>query len=400
MGLAQQDVSGDPVALSNVSEQANGLTVSWADGLDSFFHFVWLRDCCYCEHCGDSYSSKRFIVPSDVPLDIRPSSLTIGDGGDLTVTWTPDGHQSRYPAAWLRQNRYDDEARAARRHHPILWDATINRAPPVVDFEAARNNDDDRLDFYRKLRDYGFVLVRGGPMEPGFVEEVAMMIGDLGVSAYDRIFDLSPKGKHNTMGNTFRTVPPHTDEAYRFAPPGINVLGCIRPADEGGDSILVDGFHLGESLRGDDPEAFALLARTPNVFHRIHDGQLDQRCHTRMFALDESQNIVGVRIHTRSSGPMDLPADLVEPFYAAYHKLSALMMAPENQARFALQAGDTLIFDNQRVLHARTSFSGADRHLQICNVSREEFHQRLRMLARSMGYADEADQVLAQGVVW
>ena len=398
MGFAQQDVSGEPIALSDVSEQSNGLTVSWADGLDSFFHFVWLRDCCYCEHCGNSYSSKRFVVPSDVPLDVRPSSLAIGDGNELAVTWAHDGHRSHYPSAWLRQNRYDDEARAARRHQPILWDAGINDVPPAVDFDAARNYDDDRLDFYRKLRDYGFVLVRGGPKELGFVEEVARMIGDLGDSAYDRIFDLSPKGKHNTMGNTFRTVPPHTDEAYRFAPPGINVLGCIRPADDGGDSILVDGFRLGEVLRADDPEAFALLARTPNVFHRVHGDQLDQRCYTRMFALDERQNIVGVRIHTRSSGPMDLPADLVEPFFAAYHKLSALMTAPENQARFALQAGETVLFDNQRVLHARTSFSGADRHLQICNVAREQFHQRLRLLARSMGYVDEAEQILAQGV--
>ena len=400
MGFAQQEMSGDPVALTHVVEEAKGLNLSWADGHTSFFHFVWLRDCCYCEQCGDSYSSKRFIVPSDVPLDIRPSSADIDGGDELTVTWAPDGHQSRYPSEWLRRYCYDDVSRAARRHDPIRWNADISGAPPAVDFDAARSHDGERLDLYRALRDYGFVLVRGGPKELGFVEEVAMMIGELGDSAYSKIFDLSPKGQVRTMGNTFRMVPPHTDEAFRFAPPGVSVLGCVRPADEGGDSILVDGFHLADTLRKEDPDGFALLAEMPHVFHRIHDGELDQRSFTRMFALDDRQQVVGVRIHTRSSGPMDLPADLVEPFYAAYHKLSALMMAPENQARFALQAGETLIFDNQRVLHSRTSFSGADRHLQICNVSREQFHERLRLLALSMGYVDEANQILAPGVAW
>ena len=39
-----------------------------------------------------------------------------------------------------------------------------------------------------------------------------------------------------------------------------------------------------------------------------------------------------------------------------------------------------------------------DGFLQICNVARETFHERLRLLAAQSGYADEADMVLAAGV--
>ena len=42
--------------------------------------------------------------------------------------------------------------------------------------------------------------------------------------AYGQIFDLAPKSKIRTMGNTTRPVPPHTDEPFRFGPPGIFVL--------------------------------------------------------------------------------------------------------------------------------------------------------------------------------
>ena len=400
MAVAQTVSSGSVIDVTCVSEHENGLTIAWSDGHESFFHYIWLRDCCECEQCGSSYTGKRFVVPSDIALDVRPQTVDTASDGQLVITWAPDGHRSRFEAVWLRRHCYDDASRKLRRHDPVLWDAGIMAALPEADFTSVRDDMDARLGLYRKLRDYGFVVVRDGPTDPGSVEAVANLIGDLGESAYDLIFDLTPKGKVRTMGNTLRMVPPHTDEAYRFAPPGINVLHCVRPAEDGGDSILVDGFNIAEQLRRDDPASFELLANQPHMFHRLHDGTFDQRAYARMIALDDRGQVVGVRIHTRTSGPMDLPSDIVEPFYAAHHKLSALMMSPANQAQFALGAGDAVMFDNHRVLHARASFTDPERFLQICNVSREGFHERLRLLAAELGFDDEAQQVLASGMAW
>ena len=398
MPVAETETSSPAIDIRRVDEQANGLTMSWTDGHQSFFHFIWLRDCCYCDDCGDSYSSNRYLVPSDVALDVRPMSVeTCGDGA-LTISWAPDGHRSRYGAGWLRQHCYDEQSRRERRHDPILWDAHIMASLPAVDYDAALNSDSGRIDLYRKLRDYGFVIVQNGPAEPGSVETVANMVGDLGDSAYSKIFDLSPKSQIRTLGNSTRPVPPHTDEAFRFSPPGLNVLGCVRPADDGGDTILVDGFNLAETMRKEDPDSFALLASRSHTFHRLHEGEIDQAARVHMFALDDTQGIAGIRIHTRASAPMDLPADLIEPFYAAHHKLSQSMMSPSEQACIALKSGDAAIFDNHRVLHARTNFTDPNRHMQICNVSREDFHERLRILARKMGFLDEARQVLAAGM--
>ena len=74
------------------------------------------------------------------------------------------------------------------------------------------------------------------------------------------------------------------------------------------------------------------------------------------------------------------------------------MLSPSNQIEIALKAGDSVLVDNHRVLHARTAFSDTDRFVQICNVSREDFHNRLRLLARKLGHVDEANQILSAGV--
>jgi alpha-ketoglutarate-dependent taurine dioxygenase len=74
------------------------------------------------------------------------------------------------------------------------------------------------------------------------------------------------------------------------------------------------------------------------------------------------------------------------------------MTAPENQLQFQLQAGEAIIFDNHRVMHARTEFQDQERFLQICNVARETFHERLRLLAAKLDFNDEANAVLTAGV--
>ena len=239
------------------------------------------------------------------------------------------------------------------------------------------------------------MVVRG---VSGGVEQAASLIGDLGESAYTRIFDLTPSSRVRTMGNTFKAVPPHTDEAFRYSPPGVNVLGCLRPASDGGESILVDGFQVAERLRERYPRAFDLLCRYGQNFNRVHPGSLDQRARQTMIVLDDRGETVGIRFHTRAAGPLDLPADIVIPFYTAHRHFCELIFDPANQLRFQLQAGEAVLFDNHRVMHARAPFSDPERHLQICNVDREVFHERLRLLAAQLGYDGEADQVLAAGV--
>lgn len=387
------------MTLSSLVREEAGIALTWDDGVSSFFHHVWLRDTCFCEDCGDCYSSNRHMVVSELPDTFSPSAVSLDTQGRLVIDWAPDGHQSIHDGDWLRRNRYDAAAREARRPHPILWGAAEMTAPPKVSFAAARDTDDARLALYRAVRDHGFCVVEGGPAEANGLLRTAELMGDVSDAAYGAVFDLTPANTIGTLGATLRAVPPHTDEPFRYMPPGVLILGCVRPAAEGGDTILVDGFQIAERLREHNPAAFDLLCGPNHVFVRYHEGTLDERMRGKVISLDDRGAVCGLRLHTRSSGPLDVAPDLVPTYFAAHRAIVALAMAPENQIRLRLEAGDVAVLDNHRVLHSRTAFSDHKRFLQTSSVSREDFHENLRLLAARLGFTDEAERALPSGAV-
>ena len=87
--------------------------------------------------------------------------------------------------------------------------------------------------------------------------------------------------------------------------------------------------------------------------------------------------------------------------YRAIRAFAAELTAPDLAYRHRLEPGECHIFDNHRVLHARTAFdpSSGPRHMQSCVIERDEFHNRLRLLALACGRADEANLALTSGAL-
>ena len=383
--------------IHSVSKQTSGLKVDWKNGETSLFHYVWLRDCCYCEECGDCYSSLRRYVPSIASLKSQPHSIT-WDDLELRIEWANEPHHSSYSANWLNNHRYDDKARNSRRLKKSTWNASLDLSEVSFDFEKVNNDETSRFELQVRLISNGVAIVRRGPSSPGSVTAFAKLAGEVEHSAYGTIFDLSPNNAVGTAGTTFREIPPHSDEAFAYNPPGIAILACVHPADDGGDSILVDGFGIAEKLRESFPSGFEYLANWNHHYVRLHPNKLDQRARAPIIALDSEGEISGIRLHTRSSAPLDLPEHIMEGYLEAYHRLCSMMMDPDNQIRVSLDAGDAIIFDNHRALHARSAFSDRSRFLQICSVPRENFHQSFRLLASHLGQSDSANMVLSAGV--
>ena len=371
----------------------DGIRIHWDAGHSSFYHYFWLRSACHCEPCGDSLTGHRRLQPSDVPVDIEPLSIDArGDG--LHVVWPPDDHASRYDYQWLKDFAYDNPDRD---WHPRLWDASLEVDEIAHRLSEVTADASDYLDFLRTLRDYGVALMRSD--EPIGIKNMAELIGPLAAAAYHPIFELKPQKTAHTLGNSTQVVPPHTDESYLHTPTGILVLYCINPAKDGGESVLVDGFQIATRLRAQDPDAFDVLCRIPQANHRIVPGEgLDHRTRNRALNVDENGNLVGFRFHPRSMAPIDVAGDLARQLHSANHQMSKLMLDERNQLCFQLQAGDAVFFDNHRVMHSRKAFSDPERHLQICNVSREEFHQKLRLGLRAQGCHAELRQKLPAGV--
>ena len=149
--------------ISKVQQDKGKLLLDWADGHSSVFHYIWLRDNCYCSICGDPrHGEKRFRLV-DVPIDLEPLSVNGESGNAVEILWKPDSHRSVYNARWLRSHCYSAKERKNRQHQPILWDSQIVTSLPEITYEEVQTGDKERLQLLKHLRDYGICFVRNVP---------------------------------------------------------------------------------------------------------------------------------------------------------------------------------------------------------------------------------------------
>jgi alpha-ketoglutarate-dependent taurine dioxygenase len=170
-------------------------------------------------------------------------------------------------------------------------------------------------------------------------------------------------------------------------------LHCLRNRVHGGASLFVDAFHAAAALRAQDPALFTVLASTPVPFHYINDGHHLHHAHpTIELAPAASSEITQINY----SPPFQAPLALETPpaFYSALGAFARLLEDPERVYEYTLKEGDAVIFDNRRVLHARTAFSdkegeeGRDgepnRWLKGCYFEADTLLDRGRMLRKGL----------------
>jgi predicted HD phosphohydrolase len=91
------------------------------------------------------------------------------------------------------------------------------------------------------------------------------------------------------------------DRQLRF--PAVWLLHCLRAADQGGDTGLVDGFAAATALRAADAGAFQVLARTPVPFGYTDSGT-ELRASQPLIQLSPRGRVRGVRFNHRSERPL------------------------------------------------------------------------------------------------
>jgi gamma-butyrobetaine dioxygenase len=182
-------------------------------------------------------------------------------------------------------------------------------------------------------------------------------------------------------------IAPHTDNPYRDPVPTVQLLHCLASAVEGGDSALVDGFMAAARLRAEDPSAFGILTQTPVTF-AYSDATAELRATRPMIGIDPLGRIREVRFNHRSMQPVRLgqggSPERTTAFYAAYRAFAEMIFQADLALTFRLSPGDCLVFDNTRVLHARTGFDAVgQRHLQGCYADLDGVASAIAMLQRT-----------------
>jgi gamma-butyrobetaine dioxygenase len=323
----------------------------------------WLRDNCPCPRCLHPITRERTITLVD-ERDVRPISVATDDSGTVTVDWGGD-HIGVFPAEMLAERTElavtpSELAPLARlRYRDLGTTGGMHR-------------------WLTALLANGAVVVEDTPNVTGEVLRLAEQIGYARPTNFGTIFDVESRPDPNNSAYTAAGLDLHTDLPNWANPPDFQFLHTLTNRATGGDSMLADGVAVARSLRRHDPNAFEILSSTPVPF-RFHDDLDDIRFTGPIIELDADQQPVAIRFNNWIRD-VDPTAD--ERFYDAYLAMWRMLRDPDNVLTFRLTAGDTLCFDNRRILHGRAEFDpqSGRRHLQGCYLDRDMVESRLRKL--------------------
>lgn len=362
--------------ISDIQTTPDQIDIAWDNGMQTRFHSAWLRDNARGPDARHPDNDQRLFDITELPDDLSIDSAALEDG-ILKVVFRADGHESLYPADWLWANAYDrgDANRTAR----PLWDAARAQGLPRFAYDALRRDDTSKAQWLRQVHDYGLALVTGVPTQPETIFDVTGLFGYVRETNYGRLFEVRSEEKPVNLAFTGLGLNVHTDNPYRDPVPGLQLLHCLESVQDGGESILVDGFKVAERLRDRAPEDFDLLTRYWVPF-RYRDADADLTARKPLIEVDHSGTVQAVRYNNRSAAPFHLPADVMQPYYRAFRRFAAMLHDEELEYGFRLTPGDLVIFDNQRVLHGRKGFAGGKRHLQGCYADKDSLYSLMRKL--------------------
>ncbi|XP_065123739.1 gamma-butyrobetaine dioxygenase [Paramisgurnus dabryanus] len=371
------------------------LQIDWDDGSCSLYPFTWLRDNCQCPLCMLQSAQARSLLLLDLDVHTGMDQVQLMDN-KVSITW-PDQHSSVFEPDWLKKRCFSTEARQALQEELFLnereyWDSGLQI--PTLDFKEVLHDDKTALAWLEALRRVGIVYLKGAPVEQGQVARLSQRIGYLRLTFYGHTWQVQDKAMANNVAYTSGKLSLHTDYPALHHPPGVQFLHCIRQAEQGGESEVVDGFHMAEQLRMEDPEAFNILSSVRVDFTDSGADYCDFSVQSKHHIIDVDTEGRVVRINynnaTRDS-VLDLPLNQVQPFYSSLKAFVDLLSRPENVFTYKMKPGDLVTFDNWRLLHGRKSYvshsvqknRNSTRHLEGAYLDWDEVMSRLRILRKT-----------------
>lgn len=199
----------------------------------------------------------------------------------------------------------------------------------------------------RRLATDGWALVDLGERATArLVQPWLLVDGLLGVGPQlTEVQPIRPVASARSFAASMGPAPLHTDsQQWRGRPAELQLTACLHAADDGGDSLLVDGFAVAAGLGREDPDLLdALLHRhrhLPFVFGDVFGPTLARRSDRYVVT------------HT----PHPIASDPVGPALAR-----ALSGAAVQRVR--IEPHQALLVDNHRMLHGRDAFTDPRREL-------------------------------------
>ena len=242
----------------------------------------------------------------------------------------------------------------------------------------------------QELRDSGVTWFHL-PDAPEASREPAGLVARLfaGVARPVRFEPLRIQVDPDATGFKLRTYPKTAVEAQLHVDPpngghltpSLQMMVCRRPANAGGESLVLDAWDVARAIEADDPALFAALFTTVRRVELARDVMWGPTIALRRGHL---------ACHHGAGPPRD---DVGERFRAR--------IASRPPIEFRVAAGDVYINDNRRMLHGRRAFADPRRELERINVwLADPLPAPPAFVERAAAAADRFAAILADEAPW
>lgn len=375
-------------------------------GLEFKYHPIFLRDSCICPKCVDPSTRQKLFTTVDIPADIAVKDAKLTSHNAVELTWLndmpgyPSDHVTTLDIDFLRNSLHNKHLH--RRAEKWFWNvAEFERSQTFFDYNQYMSDDSVLFQALTQLRIFGLVFLSDVPETEASVSNIATRIGPLKNTFYGSTWDVRSVAGAKNVAYTSQDLGFHMDLLYMHQPPRWQLLHCLRASTEGGTSLFTDAYRAAQTLLQTDPEAACRLASSDVNFHYDNDSQHYHQAR-KVFQLKGNKKLLNSRNDMHKileavnwSPPFQAPfshnsddgsfSQFVQAWHKDARKFRDLVEHKDVVYKRQMPPGECVIFDNQRVLHARTAFSGGERWLRGAYLDSDPFTSKLRVLNRQFG---------------
>nr|XP_039274267.1 probable gamma-butyrobetaine dioxygenase [Styela clava] len=377
-----------------INADKTAVNVLWDPTHTSRCNVKWLRFHCRCKRCVPEFSGMFPLDKDEFDDELYLTSAQEKDGVlhvqiDKEVM---ENHETAIPFEWLKENCNCDsclKADIARSNFNFANPATTS--VPRVCYDSLQSQE-GKFECLKQIVDVGFCVIENVTRESLTVLKVGEMFGYIRSTLYEKFFDVKYEPDPYNSAYTSLGLPYHQDLPYYEAMPGVQLLHALEFDDsiKGGESQLVDLFHVADILKKESPENFEVLCTVPGTFQTKDLNRPNPAWyeHTRThIEVDYFGNTVAIYWNPGVEGALRVRFEDEERYFKAYVHFLRILRRKELEFCFRMKPGDLIIFNNRRMAHARKEYNTKEgkRHLQGCYINLDDMKSTYMVLAHKLG---------------
>jgi len=359
--------------IESVKILTKSLSVKFKDDTVENYPNIWLRDHAKDEQNWDGRSHQRKTNTASLDLDIKIKKAKVkNEGQNVEILWSDMISAVTYSSEYLFKHVLKNNN---KKFKYSLWKKQQIKEDIFLSYQDIIKNSGFKI-FLEKIYKFGFCVINNCETKLEAVEIIANKIGYVRQSIFGGLWEFESNQDMADSAYTQEELKPHTDATYSYDAPGLQLLLCCDYKAKGGESILVDGFKIAQTIKKIDKELFNLLSSIQVPGKYTGDGVILE-AKRPIFKLDNNE-LIQVSFNNYDRAEFRLDDLLTLRFYEAIKKFENLVNKSEFQWRHILKPGQLLIFNNWRILHGRGSFNGK-RKMAGCYINMEDFVSACRV---------------------